>query len=156
MAEINDFGVAVKNDNYNEIAAYGIACIYHMMEKEVADYLRGYDLTLAKFNSLLIIKHVGSKQGISQIEIGKRLIVTASNMTRLIDNLIKEGYVIRSRHKTDRRINLIKITKKGRQKLENIWPGYLEQIKKMVNKIEKKKQKALAKILLEWSRKFYN
>jgi MarR family 2-MHQ and catechol resistance regulon transcriptional repressor len=154
MTEINDFGVAIKRDNYCEIVAYGIAHLYHLMEKEVADYLRGYDLTPAKFNTLLIIKHVGSKQGISQIEIGKRLIVTASNMTRLIDNLIKEGYVIRSRHKTDRRINLIKITQKGKHTLENVWPGYLECIKKMANKIDKKKQKIIANIFLEWGKKF--
>lgn len=36
------------------------------------------------------------------------------SVTRLIDNLVKEGYVTRESHETDRRTNLIYLTQKGK------------------------------------------
>ena len=36
------------------------------------------------------------------------------SVTRLIDNLVKEGYVTRKSHETDRRTNLIYLTEKGK------------------------------------------
>lgn len=36
------------------------------------------------------------------------------SVTRLIDNLVKEGYVIRKNHENDRRLNLIYLTDKGK------------------------------------------
>lgn len=36
------------------------------------------------------------------------------SITRLIDNLVKEGYVTRKSHETDRRTNLIYLTEKGK------------------------------------------
>ncbi len=153
MAKLKDFGVDVEAENYDEIAAYGVALVYNLIEKEITSYLREHHLTPAKFNAMLVIKHVGRDAGISQIDIGKRLIVSASNMTRLIDNLIREGYVKKIKAAGDRRVNLIKITKKGRNALDSAWPGYRQRIRELCGHLNKQEQKALGKILLGWSKK---
>ncbi len=46
-------------------------------------------------------------------EIGRVLCISKPNMTIFIDNLVKNGHVMRSAHKTDRRITNIDITPQG-------------------------------------------
>ena len=59
--------------------------------------------------------------------IGKILFISKPNMTIYIDNLVKEGHVIRSSHETDRRITNIDITPEGIQ--------FLVESRKIVEKI---------------------
>ena len=98
----------------------------------------------------MIIKHVGRGRGLSQIEIGRRLIVTASNMTRLLDNLEKEGYIARATRLGDRRVKLIKISQKGCDILDKVWPGYYEKISGIANLLNKTDQKYVADIIGKW------
>ncbi len=51
-------------------------------------------------------------------EIGKRLLISKPQMTYIIDRLINLGIVDRMPDKTDRRITNIKLTRKGKSKLE--------------------------------------
>ena len=79
-----------------------------------------------------MVKRVGKDKGISQNEISKLLLVTTSNITRMIDKLEKDKYVERISQKGDRRVNLIKITKKGSELLDTIWPGYKSMVDKLI------------------------
>ncbi|MDP3035808.1 MAG: MarR family transcriptional regulator [Methanobacteriaceae archaeon] len=60
-------------------------------------------------------------------KIGRILCISKPNMTIFIDNLVKEGHVIRSPHDTDRRITNIDITPEGIQ--------FLIESRKIVEKI---------------------
>jgi DNA-binding MarR family transcriptional regulator len=51
-------------------------------------------------------------------EIGKRLLISKPQMTYIIDRLINLGIVDRMPDKTDRRITNIKLTRKGKSRLE--------------------------------------
>lgn len=117
------FGIKIGKNDMLEGAIYGLAGAYSLLEKTISNYLRPYKLTPAKFNAMMIVKHMGKNKGISQIEIGRKLIVTASNMTHLIDKLEKKGYIERLSLKGDRRVNLIKISKTGSELLDRVWPG---------------------------------
>ena len=91
MDVLRIYGVKTGDDKYYEEIFYGAAAVFSVLEREVSSYLGKYKLSPAKYNTLMIIKHQAKKDGISQIEICKQLIVTASNMTRLLDKLQKEG-----------------------------------------------------------------
>lgn len=144
------FGIDIGEGNFKEIAVYALACAYSLMEKEISEHLRSFKLTPAKFNAMMIIKHIGKDEGLSQIEIGRRLIVTASNMTRLLDKLQKEGYIERLTRKGDRRVNLIKISKKGSAVLDKVWPGYYRKIMDVSNLLDKEELKQISRLLGKW------
>ena len=61
----------------------------------------------------------------SAIELSKRLYVTPSNMTGIIDRLETKGLVSRTRQKKDRRIMGIQVTEKGKRLVQNL-PDPLE------------------------------
>ena len=86
-------------------------------------------------NALLIIKHVGKEKGLSQSELSKKMIVTAGNITRLIDRLQNEKLVERSPLKGDRRVNLLRITSKGSDLLDKAWPVYKRKVDQIVSLI---------------------
>lgn len=145
------FGINTGKENFQETAVYALACAYSYIEKEISDYLRPFNLTPAKFNAMMVIKHAGKEKGISQIDIGRRLIVTASNMTRLLDKLEKEGYIERFARKGDRRVNLIQISRKGSSLLDKARPGYHRKIVNIANLLNKDELMRISDSLLKWS-----
>ncbi len=150
MQTLKGFGIEIDKDKFQEALIYGLACCYLLVEKEVSGYLRPFKLSPAKFNALMVIKHMGKGKGISQIEISRRLIVTASNMTRLLDRLSREGLIEREAQKGDRRVNLIKISKKGSDLLDAAWPGYYKKITEAAYLLKKEELKSAAALILKW------
>lgn len=70
-----------------------------------------FKITLAQFNVLRILKGA-HPNGYPRGEIIRRMIEPAPDVTRLIDRLIKEGFVERFYSDKDRRLSLAQITKK--------------------------------------------
>lgn len=151
MGMLERFGICSGKDNFRETAIYALACAYSRIEKEISDHLRPFNLTPAKFNAMMVIKHIGKDKGLSQIDIGRRLIVTASNMTRLVDNMEREGYIERLTQKNDRRVNLIRISKKGSDLLNQVWPGYYKKIASIANQLNRDELIKISGFLLKLS-----
>lgn len=150
MEPLRQFGVDLYKNSLLEGSVYGVARTFTLVEKVISDNLRLYNLTSAKFNALMVIKHKGRNKGISQIEIGRHLVVTASNMTRLIDKLDKEGFIDRLNLKSDRRVNLVKISKKGSDLLDQLWPGYYKKIQELAKLLKHNELRQLTHILEKW------
>lgn len=125
----------VKNDKTrsDEQIIYNIARAYTFIYAKLSRFLSAYGLSTAKFNILLTVKHIGKDKGISQNKISKHLLVTTSNMTRMIDKLEKEGHVKRVAREKDRRVNLIQITNKGEDLLNMVWPFYKKEVNNLIN-----------------------
>lgn len=150
MRHFKRFELDVDTDKFIQTSIYGIFTVYSIAMKMIENYLRQYNLSSSKFNMMMVIKHEGGQKGISQIDVGKTLIVTASNMTKQIDKLIAEGMVERFALKGDRRVNLIKITKKGSDLLDKIWPGYIKTVNDIAGKLSFEERKTLTQILTKW------
>ncbi len=80
-----------------------------------------YNITGAQYNVLRILKGV-YPEGHARCEIATRMVERASDITRIIDRLEKQGLVQRDRTSEDRRMSITKITKKGIELLEKISP----------------------------------
>ena len=150
MASLKAFGIKEGQGKYYEEAAYRLALIYNIMINEITSYLQDFDLTPGKFNILMVIQHQGQDQGLAQVEVSKHLIVTPSNMTKLINKLENEGLVTRSALKADRRVNMMRITPKGSKLLDRVWGGYNEKLKMLTHGLNIPKQKNLAALLKDW------
>jgi DNA-binding MarR family transcriptional regulator len=81
----------------------------------------GFKITLAQFNVLRILKGT-YPEGYPRGEIIRRMVEPSPDVTRLIDRLIKEGFVERFYSAKDRRLSLARITKKGINLLTKINP----------------------------------
>lgn len=57
--------------------------------------------------------YLGKFGSISQHELGKNMNIKSSTVVRLMDRMEKDGYIIRKKTATDRRVSSIELTKKG-------------------------------------------
>lgn len=63
-----------------------------------------------------------------QKDIAASLLKTGGNVTMVVDNLEKLGFVERVAHPSDRRMSIIQITESGRATFERIYPEHLARI----------------------------
>ena len=130
-----------------EEALYNLARSYAFLNQGFQRCYAPFGLTPAKMNLLMLIKHRGGQEGISQTEIAQRLIVSGADVTGLIDRLEREGMLTRTCAKKDRRVNLIKITAKGSALLDQVWPEHVKHAQRAAGGLSAKEQKALVKLL---------
>lgn len=152
MDDLQAFGIEAGKGKYHEEAFYGLLLVYTVIFDRVSRYLDTFGLTPAKMNVLMVIKHQGGAQGLSQREIGRRLMVTPSNMTRLLDKLEREKLIERSGRPGDKRVKVVRVSSKGSHALDEAWPGYMQTMKDVTDKLSLAEQKTVSAILLKWFR----
>lgn len=77
-------------------------------------FLKQEELPLTK-EQWSVMAVLWNKDGITQQDLADATFRDRPGITRLLDNLEKEGLTERRAHPTDRRVNLIYITKKGKE-----------------------------------------
>jgi DNA-binding MarR family transcriptional regulator len=92
-----------------------------LLEANFTKLVEKYGITAPQYNVLRILKGV-YPEGHARCEIAVRMIERASDITRIIDRLEKQGYVERDRTDEDRRISVTKITKKGIELVDKLKP----------------------------------
>lgn len=70
--------------------------------------------------------------GLRQYEIAERVLLSKHNLSRLIDRLESEGLVKRQACDVDGRGNIVKITAKGAQVKQDMWPVYAGSIQEVI------------------------
>jgi DNA-binding MarR family transcriptional regulator len=85
-----------------------------LIEAEVRRRLRReFDETLPRFDLMAQLERLD--HGMTLGEVSKRMMVSAGNVTSLVDRLVKAGYVERRPAPHDRRSQLIRLSRKGRE-----------------------------------------
>lgn len=102
--------------------------------------LDDFGLSEGQFLALDALYHLGS---LSQKDLGSKLLKSGGNITMIVDNLEKNGFVRRTRRKDDRRFFMIELTSKGKKKIEETLPAQVELITKMSSALSKHEQKGL-------------
>lgn len=107
------------------------------------------DLTLTQFAVLEALYHLGS---LSQTEIGAKLLKSGGNITLVIDNLQRHGYVERRRCATDRRMIYVNLTPEGNAKIASIFPRHLVAIIDEMGVLSAEEQVDLGRLLKKLGR----
>ncbi len=81
-----------------------------------------WELSPSQFNVLNVLND--KPHGLSQIELGRLLIMHRSNVTGLVDRLEKRGLLQRKEAAADRRAYRIVLTLAGRKLVQQILPQY--------------------------------
>ena len=92
-----------------------------MVEEAIMTTLKPYELTIPQYNVLRILRgQKGNPANLSTLQ--ERMIDKSSNTTRLVDKLIKKGWVERQTCEANRRKVEIFITEKGLEILKELDP----------------------------------
>ena len=150
MSELNKYGITIGRGKPYEEALYSLALLYNICSSQITVFLKKYNLSIGKFNILLAIKTHGGEKGLSQVDISKHLIVTPANMTKMIDKLEKEGLVHRSAMAGDRRVNIIKVTKRGNSLIDGMWMAYSNEMQGLMSQLSIHDQEVIAEKLVKW------
>jgi DNA-binding MarR family transcriptional regulator len=88
--------------------------LYYLMGRHLNRQLQqaGTDITADQFRFLT---HLWKKDGITQQQVAMAVSRDRASITRMVDVLEKQGIITRIADKNDRRVNLIYLTKKGKE-----------------------------------------
>jgi DNA-binding MarR family transcriptional regulator len=93
--------------------------------------LKPYGITTTQYNALRILRGAGV-EGLTCSELGKRLVSSDPDITRLLARLQKQALIERLRHHHDRRVVMTIITSAGLALLERISPVLEQRIDQSV------------------------
>lgn len=87
--------------------------------------IKKWGLTVSQFGVLEALYHLGDlKIG----DVMEKMLTTPGNMTVVIKNLEKEGFISTYKNDKDKRSTMITITEKGKEKVKLILPEHIENI----------------------------
>jgi len=121
-----------------------LATTFNLMYQEIKRELSKENLTIPQ---LEIIGCLSPSKGLSLNELAERLLVTGGNVTGLMDRLERDGYVFRERDEKDRRVINAKLTLKGKEVWQMIFPRYQKCISTLVKSLTVDEKKELNRLL---------
>lgn len=105
-----------------------------VLEYEINEALKAFDLTSTQYNVLRILRGA-EPDGLCGREVGERLITPLPDVPRLLDRMTEAGVIGRKRDPADRRHVTARITQRGLRLLNEVQPA--------MEAIERKRTRAL-------------
>ena len=90
-----------------------------LIEAEIRRQLREeFDFTLPRFDLLAQLER--AEDGMVLGEVSRRMMVSAGNLTALVERLVESGHISRTTSPTDRRVQIIALTEFGRKEFRKM------------------------------------
>jgi MarR family transcriptional regulator, 2-MHQ and catechol-resistance regulon repressor len=100
-------------------------------------------LTMGQFGVLEALLHLGP---MCQHALGEKLLRSGGNITLVVDNLEKRGWVRRERPESDRRMMVIHLTAAGRKLISRVFPKHAKAIKIEMSRLKPAEQETLRRL----------
>jgi len=113
-----------------------------ILDRMAADVER-QGLTLGQFGVMEVLLHLGP---MCQRELGEKLLRSGGNVTLVIDNLERQGWVKRERLEGDRRKLLIRLTPEGRRLVEGAFALHVKTVMKEFGRLTPAEQEELRRL----------
>jgi len=113
------------------------------LNQRLIRHLSEADLTISQFGILEALLHLGPQ---NQKELGQKLLKSGGNITLVIDNLEKSGYVTRKKNPEDRRALIVDLTVQGKSYIEDFFPKHLAKITEEFSVLNDTEKKELGRI----------
>ncbi|VAW39073.1 hypothetical protein MNBD_DELTA02-878 [hydrothermal vent metagenome] len=107
-------------------------------------------LTLSQFGVLEAIYHLGP---LCQRALAEKILKSTGNIVVVVDNLERQGLVVRRRDRKDRRYVIVHLTGKGRGLVGEVFPKVLKSIVREMAAIGGEEQVALYKLCRKLGKK---
>jgi len=108
-----------------------------------APLLAEHGLTVSQFGVLETLLHLGP---MPQTRLCGKLLMSGSNLTTVIDNLERHGWVRRERDTADRRVQNVHLTATGRALIERLFPMHAARIADALGALTRDEQKELGRL----------
>jgi MarR family 2-MHQ and catechol resistance regulon transcriptional repressor len=95
------------------------------LDGRLAANLARLGVTTGQLGVMEALMHLGP---LTQGELGRKLLRSGGNVTTVIDNLERRGLVRRHRNTDDRRVVTVRLTRGGRQLIEEIFPHHARAV----------------------------
>ncbi len=118
--------------------------VYEKFRKAQVKTIFDAELTVPQYGVLEVLLNEGP---MTLKKIGEKLFVSGANITCVIDNLEKEGFVKRVPSNVDRRMILAELTEDGKNKIENLYPLNAKNIYEMASLLNDNEQTELQNLL---------
>ncbi len=106
-------------------------------------------LTESQFAVLEVLLHLGTQ---TQTELGRKILKSNANITLVLDNLEKRGYVQRTSVSGDRRIHNVNLTESGAALIRSYFPQHLERLLALFAILTIEEQQTLSALLKKLGR----
>jgi len=114
------------------------------VKKHASAFFAAYKLSDVQFNLMMMLKHHGGDEGLSQARLSEMMMVNRANITGLVDRLEKADMVRRTAAE-DRRYNMIQLTQKGKKLLDKLDPAYGAEVQQVMSTLSEADLKRLIK-----------
>lgn len=84
-----------------------------------------FGVTTTQLGVLEALSHLGP---MPHCALAGKLLVSASNLTTVLDNLERDGFVRRDRDPNDRRVSIASLTPAGVDHLHSFFPGHVQRL----------------------------
>lgn len=111
--------------------------------KEMA-YIKSHNLTMNQFEILEVLYHRGD---LSVGEITKLTLGTSGNVTVVIKNLVRDGFVSSEPDSKDKRTYMVSITQKGKDAISELFPDHAKNFEEYFKVLDKNEMETLFKLL---------
>jgi MarR family 2-MHQ and catechol resistance regulon transcriptional repressor len=109
----------------------------------MAEQIEQSGMTLGQFGVLEALLHLGP---MCQHTLADKLLRSGGNVTLVVDNLEKHGWVRRERQQDDRRLVKIYLTPKGQRLIARVFPEHAEAITQEMGLLSAEEQETLRRI----------
>jgi len=112
-------------------------------------FLKNFQINDITPNEAKILHLIGTLENKSMHEIADKLKITYGTFSTNINSLVKKGYIVRTKHKVDGRVIVLKLTKKCPSIIRKHEIFHFELINKLIESLSKKKVVILKEILTQ-------
>ena|SRR5690554_1852353 len=103
------------------------------------EYLRKCDINDISISEIKVLYRIGISNTKSMSDIANELKITKGTLSITVNSLVKKGYVIRNRHKQDRRVIILYLTTKAIKAVKTYQKFYVLLLNELVNSDEDSK-----------------
>lgn len=111
--------------------------------KKIKPSMVQYKLSTTQFAVLEVLLHLGS---LSQKVIGEKLLRSSGNIVKVIDNLERDGLVLRKPDLKDRRAYKVVLTQNGERIIKTLFPNHVKSIVETFSILNKEEQVELSRL----------
>ena len=115
---LDEMAVKRKFDSLAQEAYLSVWRTYDRLKAIEERFFAPFGLTPQQYNVLRLLQ--GSESAVPTLAIATRLVSRAPDITRMLDRLEQDGYVLRTRSQEDRRAVLVSLTPEGHKILGEI------------------------------------
>ncbi len=96
-----------------------------------SDLLRGAGLSVSEYTTIMHLSEAPSRE-LRMSHLAMAAGLSASRMTRPVDDLRSRSLVTKVANSTDARVNVARLTPRGMAKLRRAWPIHLEDVRTLL------------------------